>query len=168
MKQEFIDYINKRSISSVRFALSNELLLDPRGFSFNEMKNYAEEVLGDELYEVDDNKTYSYSIWDKDALFELKNDLDFNFSREKLEMYETIAKVVLAEKAENLNIEEGTASSSQTTNEQSEPRNKQKRHYNVDKEPEFLNNGLVKLIIGGIAIIASIGLITYSILRGRK
>ena len=42
MKQTFIESVKSGDVEEVRLALSNELLLDPRGKSFTEMLSYAE------------------------------------------------------------------------------------------------------------------------------
>ena len=44
-------------------------------------------------------------------MFSIKNDLDDNFSKEKLSIYENVAKYVLKDKAEQLNKEETSRSS---------------------------------------------------------
>ena len=41
MKQTFIESVKSGDVEEVRLALSNELLLDPRGKTFAEMLNYA-------------------------------------------------------------------------------------------------------------------------------
>lgn len=41
MKQTFIESVKNGDVEEVRLALSNELLLDPRGKTFAEMLNYA-------------------------------------------------------------------------------------------------------------------------------
>ncbi len=107
MKAKFKKAIEEKDIISVRIFLSNELLLDPRGRSFNKMKTFAENNISD-LYEPDDGRNYDTPIsqWDKDFLFKVKNDLDTNFSEIQLSFYEKVAKEVLKEKAILLDEEE--------------------------------------------------------------
>lgn len=107
MQQEFIDAVNNKDVSSVRFALSNELLLDPRGFSFDEMRQLAESKLSD-LYEADAPLTFDTdkSNWNEDFLFSVKNNLDMEFTKNKLDFYKKVALYVMRDKIEALNEEE--------------------------------------------------------------
>lgn len=112
MNPKFIKLVEERNIIRVRLSLSNELLLDPRGNSFSEMKSFAERHLPD-LYEPNNHTTYSKpedekpeDEWDKDFLFQVKNDLDNNFFESRLSDYERVAKKVLKEKAVHLEQEE--------------------------------------------------------------
>jgi hypothetical protein len=106
MTQKFTDAVEAGNLISVRYSLSNELLLDPRGDSYREMKALAEERL-DGLYEPLDGELPQKSAEDytKPELMELKNDLDANFSRERLAHYEQVVAVVLREKAEQMDNE---------------------------------------------------------------
>lgn len=107
MKAKFIKAVDTADIVSTRLFLANELMLDPRGETFHEMKIYAESRLNN-LYEPDNGHIYDETedAWNEKFLFNLKNDLDFNFSRERLAFYEKVIKTVLKEKAEALNEEE--------------------------------------------------------------
>ena len=103
MDSKFIDAVQSKKLVRVRLALSNELMLDPRGVTFSEMLRYAESNLSS-LYQDDDGKIYDNekSKWSEDFLYDLKNGLDLNFSREKLALYEAVAKFVLREKAKQI------------------------------------------------------------------
>ena len=103
MDSKFIDAVQLKKLVRVRLALSNELMLDPRGVTFSEMLRYAESNLSS-LYQDDDGKIYDNekSKWNEDFLYDLKNGLDLNFSREKLALYEVVAKFVLREKAKQM------------------------------------------------------------------
>ena len=107
MKAKFITAVEEGNLVRVRLFLSNELMLDPRGKTFNEMKTYAESRFGD-LYEADNGIRYEMGAetWNQDFLFNLKNDLDSNFSRERLDLYENVAKIVLKDKADFLDQED--------------------------------------------------------------
>ena len=107
MKTKFIKAVEDNDILSVRISISNELMLDPRGRSFKEMLAYAECRLTN-LYDEHDGVCYAEDIvvWIEEFLFSIKNELDYNFSRERLEFYEKVAMFVLREKAENLDKEE--------------------------------------------------------------
>ena len=120
MKDKFKKTVESGDIIDVRLFLSNELMLDPRGASFHEMLSYAESQL-DGLF-VPDNGHRSEkeaALWDKEFLYQIKNELDDNFSREKLNYYEQVAKQVLKEKAEQLDAEE-TRRGHQSDNQGSE------------------------------------------------
>ena len=97
---------------STRLFLANEMMLDPRGNSFNEMRRYAESVMVD-LYEPHDGCPFesNQELWDEALLFSVKNDLDSNFSCERLDYYYDVAKEVLKEKAASLEEEERKAPS---------------------------------------------------------
>lgn len=107
MDTKFIDAVQTGKLVRVRLSISNELMLDPRGKTFTEMLQYAESNLP-LLYQDDDGKIYDddSSKWNKDFLYDLKNDLDLNFSREKLAIYEVVTKHVLKNKADKLEKEE--------------------------------------------------------------
>lgn len=109
MKNKYIEAVESGNIVRVRLSLSNELMLDPRGDSFNEMKAFAESHMTN-LYDEDDSKSYSMNVsdWNEELMFAIKNDLDDNFSKEKLSIYEKVAKTVLKDKAEQLTKEEAT------------------------------------------------------------
>lgn len=108
MKKEFIDAVASGDVDNVRLALSNELLLDPRGKSFSEMLEYAKEKLPN-LFEA--NKELDMDVpdkdqWNEEFLFKVKNELDANFSVEKLALYQAVIEVVGKEKASKMNDDE--------------------------------------------------------------
>lgn len=85
MKPKFMKAICDGDLITIRLYLVNELLLDPRGKSFNKMRLYAEMNIMD-LYETHDGADLSEasSVWNEELLFNLRNDLDYNFSKERL------------------------------------------------------------------------------------
>ena len=132
MKAKFIKAVDGGDLVSVRLFIANELMLDPRGKSFSEMKNYAETKFSN-LYDIDDAKSYSSvkTEWNEDLLFTIKNDLDSNFSKEKLAIYEDVAKFVLKDKAEQLNKEEASRSSSVNAAGRVQKNNKKKLYMGI-------------------------------------
>ena len=52
MKAKFIRAVENNDLSMVRAFISNEMLLDPRGKSFDEMLSFAESRFSN-LYEID-------------------------------------------------------------------------------------------------------------------
>ena len=131
MKVKFIKAVESRDLVSVRLFIANELMLDPRGKSFAEMKNFAEAKF-DNLYDPDNAKSYSSvkTDWNEELLFSIKNDLDDNFSKEKLAVYESVAKYVLKDKAEELDKEEASRSARTITTSNSENTGRTQRRNN--------------------------------------
>lgn len=119
MRQKFIDAVEAGNLISVRYSLSNELLLDPRGGSYREMKAMAEERL-ENLYETLDGELPKKAAeeYSEADLMELKNELDSNFCKERLEHYEQVVAVVLREKAEQM--DKGGAAQAEGHDEQTE------------------------------------------------
>lgn len=127
MKQTFIESAKSGDVEEVRLALSNELLLDPRGKTFAEMLNYAKANFSN-LFE--ENKEAGYEVlpkeqWDEDFLFTVKNDLDSNFSVEKLAFYQAVIEIVGKDKMASLDEEEKNAKMQKSSSHQS--REKAKR-----------------------------------------
>ncbi len=143
MKAKFIKAVESGDLVSVRLFIANELMLDPRGKSFSEMKNFAETKFSN-LYDIDDAKSYSSvkTEWNEDLLFSIKNDLDSNFSKEKLDIYENVAKYVLIDKAEQLNKEETSRSSRIDTDTVNTRRNQKNNNKNL----------YIGITIGGAAV----------------
>lgn len=119
MDSKFINAVSEKDIVTIRFSISNEMLLDPRGESMKEMVSYALQHIPN-LFEIDQPSGIvipNIDKWDKDLLLQIKDELDNNFSQEKLFIYEKIAKHVLKEKIEKLNAAEKiTGSSSEANN----------------------------------------------------
>ena len=108
MKQTFIESVKSGDVEEVRLALSNDLLLDTRGKSFAEMLIYAKANFSN-LFE--ENKESGYEVvpkeqWDEDFLFTVKNDLDSNFSVEKLAFYQAVIEIVGKDKMASLDEED--------------------------------------------------------------
>lgn len=121
MKQKFIESVKSGDVEEVRLSLSNELLLDPRGKTFAQMLNYAKDNLSN-LFE--ENKEAGYDVlpkeqWDEDFLFTVKNDLDSNFSVEKLAFYQTVIEIVGKDKMASLNEEDKNAKMQKSSSHQS-------------------------------------------------
>ncbi len=126
MKAKFKRVVDAGDVISTRLFLANEMMLDPRGNSFKEMLSYAEATLND-LFEAHNNSVFDMNEqnWNEELLFSVKNDLDSNFSRERLDYYYELAKVVLKDKANSLEEEEKRArTQSQTIHNDSADDNK--------------------------------------------
>lgn len=149
MKDKFKKAVENGDLSDVRLFLSNELMLDPRGASFHEMLSYAESKLGG-LFEPDNGRRSEKdaALWDKDFLYQIKNELDDNFSREKLSYYEQVAKQVLKDKAQQLDEEEA---------KQQQPENRESERFNENWFEEHKKEVYTGVTIGG-AVLATIGL----------
>lgn len=107
MKTKFKKVVDAGDLLTTRLLLANKVMLDPRGKSFNEMRSYAETAFSN-LYDVHDGSSFeeNKAVWSEDLLFSVKNDLDFNFSRERLDFYYNLAKEVLKDKTEYLDAED--------------------------------------------------------------
>lgn len=147
MKQEFIAAVAEKNLAKVRISLTNELLLDPRGETFSEMFTYAMENI---LELFDQNKEANYTVppqeeWDEDFLFKVKNDLDSNFSKEKLAFYEAVVKTVGKKKAEDI--------------DKKEAQEQENRHKDNKKRRECRINKTYATVSAGGATLAVVGLV---------
>lgn len=149
MKEKFIKAVDVVDIVSTRLFLANELMLDPRGKTFHEMKSYAESKLKN-LYEPDNGVKYdeNTTVWDEKFLINLKNDLGYNFSEERLAFYEKVAKVVLKEKADSLDEEERKSDYSEGFTESS---------YDIDDNNNSRRN-IYAAVTAGSAVVTLTGL----------
>ena len=108
MDKTFIQAVKNNNLLRVRLLLINELLLDPRGESFDEMLLFAKINIPD-LFEVNTEADYSIppkESWDMNFLSIVKNDLENNFSEKKIAFYKTVVKNVCKEKVERLTQED--------------------------------------------------------------
>ncbi len=107
MEQMFVDQVEKNDLTNVRLSLSNELMRHPNGESFYEMLSFARDKLPN-LFEEHDGKSYSKNEedWNQDLFFSVRNDLDRNFSKERLELYIKMSRIVRKEKIERLKKKE--------------------------------------------------------------
>ena len=144
MNLAFIKAVESNNISRVRYALSDQLLIDPRGNRFHEMLAFADGKMCN-LFEVDDGKRSEKdtSLWDMDFLYQVKNELDRNFSREKLDYYEKVVKYVLKDKAKQLGEDEAK----QVETKEENPLEPIKNWISDNKKPV-----LVGLVVIGIAL----------------
>lgn len=165
MKQKFKKSVDSGDLEGTRLSLANEMMLDPRGESFIEMREYAESSLP-QLYDVHNGEhlDMNQDNWDETLLFSTKNALDNNFSKERLDFYYDLAKVVLKDKAAKLNQE-------QKENAQYEEADSYSSTSNGDNKgnPLYIGATICGLVIGGAgllmgkAVIATIGLVGAAI-----
>ncbi|MCD8297332.1 MAG: hypothetical protein LUC88_07150 [Prevotella sp.] len=148
MEQEFMTAVAEKNLAKVRMALTNELLLDPRGTTFSKMLDYAQNELPN-LF--DENKEANYTVpssqedWDEDFLFTVKTDLDSNFSKEKLAFYEKVVEIVGKEKVQKI--------------EQEEIKLKEQKAAESQPNQQRPNNKTYATISAGGATLAIIGLV---------
>lgn len=150
MESEYKEAVDSGNVIRARIMLTNELLFDPRGVSFNKMLKYAIEHLPN-LFE--ENKDASYTVppkdqWNEDFMYEVKNDLDLNFSKEKLAFYEAVVKIVGKDKA--IEVEEEEARPVSDNN------NSRKEHPTRTIKITKVSGG----VTAGGAIVATVGLCT--------
>jgi uncharacterized protein YcfJ len=115
------------------------------------MLNYAESKLPN-LYEPDNGSISEKdaSIWDKNFLYQVKNELERNFSREKLKYYEVVAKEVLKDKARLLDEEENVQKVDDSANTE---------QHNEKKVGNNKKYACIGIAAGGVAL-ATIGICT--------
>lgn len=165
MKQKFKKTVDSRDLEGTRLSLANEMMLDPRGESFIEMRRYAESAFP-QLYDVHNGEQLdkNQDNWNEALLFSTKNALDNNFSKERLDFYFNLAKIVLKEKAEKLNQEQDE----QVSNEESESYRSTSKG-DSKANPLYVGAAIGGLIIGGAGllmgktVIATIGLVGAAI-----
>lgn len=169
MKAKFKRIVDAGDLEGTRISLTNEMMLDPRGESFIEMRRYAESSFHN-LYDNHDGTTLDtdQNKWDEALLFATKNALDNNFSKERLDFYYNIAKVVLKEKADRLRIEE-ESKMSYSERDFADRMASDKFH---NKKKIYFGISVGSLLLGGIGVIvgkpliASIGLAGAAIAGG--
>ena len=117
MDVDFKKAIEDKDVINVRFYLTNELALDPRGVSFHEMLAYSESML-DNLYEADNGEKIEQNpeTWDDTFLSKVKIETERNFSRKKLDYYEQVAKYVLKDKAKRKDEPEENCADQESNN----------------------------------------------------
>lgn len=150
MNTEYKEAVDNGNVAMVRIALSNELLFDPRGGSFNEMLEYAVEHLPN-LFEENKDATYVVppkNQWNEDFMYEVKSDMDANFSKEKLAFYEAVVKFVGKDKAIEVEEEE--------TLPEVEDKNAHEEHPTRTIKITKVSGGVA---VGG-AIVATVGMCT--------
>lgn len=167
MKAQFKQMVESGDIEGIRISLANEMMLDPRGESFKEMQAYAESLFSD-LYDPHDGKELdeNQANWTEELLFSTKNDLDNNYSKERLEYYYVLAQVVLRDKAERL-LKKDRRCQSQPS-KMSDKTNNDNHAYST---PILMGLAVGGLLLGGTgliigrSIIAAIGL-TSAVVSG--
>ena len=165
MKEKFKRIVDSRDLEGTRISLANEMMLDPRGESFCEMRKYAEAAFP-QLYDIHDGTTFdnNQDNWDETLLFSIKNALDNNFSKERLDFYYNLAKIVLKEKAEKLNEEQ-----KERAEEEDDFNNKSSSRQEIKGNPIYVGATIGGLIIGGAGLImgktilATIGFVAAAI-----
>jgi hypothetical protein len=150
MDNDFIKSVDDGDVKSVRLDLTNELLLDPRGETFQEMLTYAKEKMHN-LFE--ENKEANYNVppkeeWNESFLFKVKNDLDSNFSIEKLAFYQAVIEEVGKDKAKVLDKEEEEHMNHSKAQSQVQPSNK----IIVKPVPATIATGGAVLTIVGVCL----------------
>ena len=103
MDEKFICAVEEKNVKVVRMMLSNELLLDPRGGTFDEMLYYGKERLYN-LFESNEPAKFDIPTdkekWTDEVVSKMKRELNMNFSKGKLSVYSKMAKWAGRDKAE--------------------------------------------------------------------
>ena len=161
MKKSFITAVESKDLVMVRVFLANELMLDPRGKSYNEMLSFAKAKL-ENLFEPDNGTSYPQEEgnWNEDLLFMVKNDLGSNFSEERLSFYANIAHVVLKDKCDQLDKDD--AQKSYEANHQEEHSNEAKGVF----IPGINNDQFFKTTAIAGAALTVLGCVTKGVVSG--
>lgn len=105
MTNEFKKAVEENDLKSVRMMLTNELIKEPSGKTFEEMLAFAKERMPD-LFVAEEPSKFAIpadkSQWDTTVRSQMKRDLNMNFSVEKLALFIEIVKYVGAEKAASI------------------------------------------------------------------
>lgn len=158
MKPKFKKAVDAGDLVGVRISLASEMMLDPRGESFNEMRKYAEKELAN-LYEEHDGTIFDNNRenWSEKLLFSTRNALDDNFSKERLDFYAEIAKEVLKEKANQLQQEESIISTKQASQTASSGRYDK---HKLNMQPLSTCLAIGGLFVGGAGLVLGRGILT--------
>ena len=145
MKPKFLEAISDGDVLTIRLYLANEMMLDPRGKSFDKMRTYAE-INVDSLYQTHDGTDFTEhsSLWDEELLFNLRNELDSNFSKERLDFFANVAQVVLKDKAECINAEKKAISEVSNSIKDSEECSPETKSRNRSLKNRILPNNQTK------------------------
>lgn len=170
MNQEFKKAVDEKNLASVRMMLSNELLFDPRGKSFEGMLRYAKDNLPDLFVE---EKPSRFSIpaekekWDENVLSQMKRDLNMNFSVEKLALFVEMAKYVGADKAEEMEEEEHRANTviEDSKKEEKEPYHRTRKSSSRKKTGTIVTGSGAVIAVSGLLVEGALGTV-LSVLGG--
>lgn len=157
MKAKFKRTVDSGDLEGTRISLANEMMLDPRGDSFIEMRRYAESSFPN-LYDAYNGVSFekNQNNWDEALLFSTRNALDNNFSKECLDFYYNLAKAVLKEKAETLNREK----ESKMVYQGQDLENKMTSERSKKGKPLYFGLAIGGLLLGGIGLIMGKAIIT--------
>ena len=164
MEQMFVDQVEKNDLTNVRLSLSNELMMHPNGESFSEMLSFARDKLPN-LFEEHDGKSYSKNEedWNQDLFFSVRNDLDRNFSKERLELYIKMSRIVRKEKIERLKKKkEDEEEKKMQRDSLSDSSKTNKKEKNSEEETNF---GLKNAILGAKNFFIQNKVVIYSWLK---
>lgn len=96
---EFKNAVDSNNIGLVRIMLKDSLMIDPTGKFFDELFNYAQDRLGNELLEKYDgeNLIYDKNLWNKKFFNQEMIKLIDNFSIERINFLKEICKFIYAD-----------------------------------------------------------------------
>lgn len=160
MKQEFKNAVDEQNLSSVRMMLSNELLFDPRGKSFEEMLQYAKDNLPN-LFEEEKPSRFNIPSdkeeWDNKVLSQMKRDLNMNFSVEKLALFVEMAKFLGSDKARVLEEEQNLSNSKGNDDENRRSTGDRKQEKSINRKGLVVTGSGAVIAITGLCVKGTLG-----------
>lgn len=113
--QEFIDAVQSNKILSVRIMLKNSLLIDPTIVEFDEMEQYATNLMGNIYVEHDgENLYFDVSAWNENYLNQQMVAVIDNFSKERIDLLKSMVRYLYKDKVNRIRSERTTARTSQS------------------------------------------------------
>lgn len=97
--RDFKNAVEINDIDLVRMMLKDSLMIDPTGTFFDELFNYAQDRLGNELLEKHDGENFIYdkNLWNKDFFNQEMIKLIDNFSLERISFLKEVCKFIYAD-----------------------------------------------------------------------
>ena len=104
---DFMEAVKACKMMRVRIMLKDSLLVDPTGVQFDEMEQYAVEVLGNIYTEHDGEKlNYDVAAWNEDYLNEQMVAVVNGFSKERIDLLKSMVRYLYKDKASKIRKKE--------------------------------------------------------------
>lgn len=97
--RDFKNAVEINDMDLVRMMLKDSLMIDPTGNLFDELFNYAQDRLGNELLEKHDGENFIYdkNLWNKDFFNQEMIKLIDNFSLERISFLKKVCKFIYSD-----------------------------------------------------------------------
>lgn len=112
---DFMEAVKASKMIRVRIMLKDSLLVDPTGVQFDEMEQYAVEVMGDIYTEHDGEKlNYDVAVWNEDYLNEQMVAVVNGFSKERIDLLKSMVRYLYKYKVNIIRTERDATSATHT------------------------------------------------------